>query len=130
MAADKIDHLERTLSRAGTSHRVNLILFLKQEPQEGSEENLGESDQVPDHHPAKRKCKHSLATDVIKKEIAEYYRGRRVGPRILSYVQYISDRKPRRSLSALPRFGPAEKTANTSPAACSLLERLLHQDPR
>ena len=74
MAADKIDHLECTLSRAGTSHRVNLILFLKQEPQEGSEENLGDSDQVPDHHSAKRKCKRSLAADVIKKEIAEYYR--------------------------------------------------------
>ena len=32
MVADNIDNLECTLSGAGTSHRVNSILVLKQEP--------------------------------------------------------------------------------------------------
>ena len=92
MVADNIDNLECTLSGAGTSHRVNSILVLKQEPQDGLEENLEDSDEVPDHPPAKRKCKRSLAADVISKEIPDYYGGRRVGPGILSYVQYLGIR--------------------------------------
>ena len=62
-------YLECTLSGAGTSHRVNSILetVLKPEPQDGLEENLGDSDEVPDHPPAKLKCKCSLAADVISK---------------------------------------------------------------
>ena len=89
MVADNIDNLECTLSGAGTSHRVNSILVLKQEPQDRLEENLEDSDEVPDHRPAKRKCKRSLAADVISKEIPDYYGGRRVGPGIPSYVQYL-----------------------------------------
>ena len=89
MVADNIDNLECTLSGAGTSHRVNSILVLKQEPQDGLEENLEDSNEVSDHPPAKRKCKRSLAADVISKEIPDYHRGRRVGPGNLSYVQYL-----------------------------------------
>ena len=44
---------------------------------------------MPEEPPAKRKCKRSLAGDVVNKEIPEYYRGRRVGPGVLPYVQYL-----------------------------------------
>ena len=81
MVADNIDNLECTISGAGTSHRVNSILVLKQEHREGAEDNSG--GEVPEEPPAKRKCKRSLLGDVVNKEIPEYYRGRRVGPGIL-----------------------------------------------
>ena len=41
MVADNIDNLECTISGAGTSHRVNSILVLKQEHREGAEDNSG-----------------------------------------------------------------------------------------
>ena len=89
IVADNIDNLECTMSGAGTSHRVNSILVLKQEHQEGAEDNSG--GEGPEEPPAKRKCKRSLAGDVVNKEIPEYYRGRRVDPRFLSYVQYLGN---------------------------------------
>jgi hypothetical protein len=49
MVADNIDNLECTMSGAGTSHRVNPILVMKQQPQETFEENLeGDGEQ---YHP-------------------------------------------------------------------------------
>ena len=89
MVADNIDNLECSTSGTGTSHRVNSILVLKQEHREGAEDNSG--GEVPEEPPAKRKCKRSLAGDVVNKEIPEYYRGRRVGPGVLSYVQYLGN---------------------------------------
>ena len=54
MVADNIDNLECTISGAGTSHRVNSILVLKQEHREGTEDNSG--GEMPEEPPAKRKC--------------------------------------------------------------------------
>ena len=68
---------------------MNSILVLKQETQDGLEGNFVDRDELPDHPPPKRKCKRCLAADVISKEIPDYCGGRRVGPGILSYVQYL-----------------------------------------
>ena len=87
MVADNIDKLECTISEAGTSHRMNSILVLKQEHREGAEDNSG--GEVPEEPPAKRKYKRSLVGDVVNKETPKYYKGRRVGPGVLPYVQYL-----------------------------------------
>ena len=68
---------------------MNSTLVLKQEHREGAEDiSAGE---VPEEPPAKRKCKHCLAGYVVNKEILVYYRGRRVGPGVLPYVQYLGN---------------------------------------
>ena len=79
MVADNIDNLECTLSGAGTSHRVNSILILKRQPPETLEKNLDKED-VHYNPPVKRKCKQSLSADVVTREIADYYGGKRIGP--------------------------------------------------
>lgn len=71
MVADNIDNLECTISGAGTSHRVDSILVVKQQSQETLEKNLdGDGEQY--HPPEKRKCKRSLSADVVTREISDY----------------------------------------------------------
>ena len=134
MVADSIDNLECAISGAGTYHRVNSILVLKQEHREGAEDDSG--GEVPEEPPAKRKCERSLAGDVVNKETPEYYRGRRVGPGVLPEVQYVGHSSDvqygnnKDASHALPRLDRTEKTAHSPIAACSWLDRLLHQGPR
>ena len=90
MLVENIDNLECTISGAGTSHRVNSILVLKQEHREGAKDNSG--GEVPEEPPAKRKCKRSLAGDVVNKGSLSTIRvGGPVGPVVLSYVQYLGN---------------------------------------
>ena len=88
MVADNIDNLECTMGGAGTSHRVNSILILKRQPRETLEKNLDEED-VHYNPPVKRKCKRSLSTDVVVREIPDYYGGNRIGPGVLQHVKYL-----------------------------------------
>ena len=105
MVADNIDNLECTASGAGTSHRVNSILVLKKMvrknwPEQDENENGDWTEYlVPDNPPAKRKCRRALSAEVVMKDIPEYYRGRRVGPGVLSNVEYLGVSSSYASLS-------------------------------
>ena len=128
MVADSIGNLECTISGAGTSHRVNSILVLKQEHRERSKDNCG--GEMPEEPPAKRKCKRFLVGDEVNKEIPEYYRGRRVAVRAVPWSQFVIHGNNKDAPHALPRLDRTEKTAHSPTAACSWLDRLLHQGPR
>ena len=83
--ADNIDNLENTLCGSGTSHRVNSILVTKGKPTE--------TDDVADEaqeRPAKRKCRRSLPTDLVAREVPDYYGGKRMGPGELTYVKHLT----------------------------------------
>ena len=89
MIAENIDNLECTVTGAGTSHRVNSILVLKQKVKEVEatiENAVDEREGLP---PAKWKCRRALSTDVVVKVIPDYYCCRRVGPGLLSHIQYL-----------------------------------------
>ena len=87
MIADNIDNLECTLSGTGTSHRVNSILVLnKKEEHNQLSEDVGNEVCEP---PLKKKCKRSLPSDIVIREIPEYYGEKRVGPGELPYVQNL-----------------------------------------
>ena len=87
MIADNIDNLECTLSATGTSHRVNSILVLnKKEEQNQQPEDVENEVCEP---PLKKKCKRSLPSDIVIREIPEYYGGKRVGPGELPYVRNL-----------------------------------------
>ena len=86
MIADNIDNLESTLSGSGTSHRVNSILVIKGKPTETAEVSEESSER-----PAKRKCRRSLPTDIVAREIPDYYRGKRMGPGVLNHMKDINN---------------------------------------
>ena len=76
------------MSGAGTSHWVNSILILKRQPQETLEKNLDKED-VHYNPSVKRKCKRSLSADVVTREIADYYGGKRICPGVFSHEQNL-----------------------------------------
>ena len=86
MIADNIDNLESTLGGSGTSHRVNSILVIKGKPTETAEVSEESSER-----PAKRKCRRSLPTDIVVREIPHYYRGKRMGPGVLNHMKDINN---------------------------------------
>ena len=57
LIADNIDNLECTISGSGTSHR------------EDNGDNVQDKDYEP---PSKKKCKRSLPSDTVTREISEY----------------------------------------------------------
>ena len=83
--ADYIDDLECTLSVSGTSHRVNSILVMERN-QEQSEDESEDEEYAP---PTKRKCKRSLLSTVVIRDVPEYYGGKRAGPGELPHVQNL-----------------------------------------
>ena len=85
MIADNIDNLECTISGSGTSQRVNSILVLEK-MQEDNGDNVQDKDFEP---PSKKKCKRSLPSDTVTREIPEYYGGKRVGQGELPHVQNL-----------------------------------------
>lgn len=91
MVADNIDNLECTVTGAGTSHRVNSILVLKRKAEdiEDEVEGIEEPQQLPGNHVAKRKCRRALSSDIVTREIPDYYGGTRCGPGVLSHIQYL-----------------------------------------
>ena len=64
MIADNTDNLESTLSGSGTSHRVNSVLVIIGKPAE-TDDVADEAQEIP----AKRKCRRSLPTDFVAREI-------------------------------------------------------------
>ena len=84
MIAGNIDNLERTLSRSGTSHRVNFILLMKGKPIETDDV----ADEAAQERPSKRKCRQSLPTDFVAREIP--YGGKRMRPGELTYVKDLT----------------------------------------
>lgn len=90
MVADNIDIMECTLTGSGTSHRVNSILITETKKQGENRNSANESDDEEDYVPvSKKKCKRSLPTTVVVREIPEYYGGKRVGPGHLQHVTTI-----------------------------------------
>ena len=87
MIADNIDNLENTLTGSGTSHRVNSILVMKRKYSEKTAD-----DEFNAERPQKRICRRSLPTDIVTKDLPEYYGGKRVGPGVLSFVQNLEIR--------------------------------------
>ena len=82
MIVNNIDNLECTLTGIGTSHCVNSILvFLSL-----LSEAVGNEVSQP---PLKKKCKRSLPSDIVIREIPEYHGRKRVGPGELPYVQNL-----------------------------------------
>ena len=90
MIADNIDSLECTLSRSGTSHRVNSILVMQRKPGLDGEQSGEALDEACTYTPpTKKKCKRSLPSDVVTRVIPEYYGGKRIGPGELSHIQSL-----------------------------------------
>ena len=85
MIADNIDNLKRTLIGSGTSHRVNSILVIKGKPTETD----GVADEAQER-PAKRKCRRSLPTDFLARQIPDHYGWKCMGPGELSYVKDLT----------------------------------------
>ena len=83
MIADNIDNLESTITGFGTSHRVNSILVTKK-----VEDNAEESEIT---RPTKRKCLRSLPDDRLRKDLPDYYAGKRTGPGALKWIQNLDE---------------------------------------
>ena len=81
MIADNIDNLENTLTGSGTSHRVNSILVMNRKYSEKTAD-----DEFNAERPQKRICRRSLPTDIVTKDLPEYYGGKRVGPGVLPEI--------------------------------------------
>ena len=88
MITDNIDNLECTISGSGTSHRVNSI-FVLEKKQKDNGDNAEDKDYEP---PSKKKCKRSLPSDTVTREIPEYYGTKRVGPGEQAHVQNLGMR--------------------------------------
>lgn len=78
MNADNIDNLECTLRGTGSSHRANSILVLKKKEEQNQQPEDVENEAC--EPPLKKKCKRSLPSDIVIREIPEYCGGKRVGP--------------------------------------------------
>ena len=85
MIADNIDSLETTLSASGTSHQVNSTLIIK-----GKSTETDDVANEVQERPSKRKCRLSLPTDLVAREILDYYGGKRMGPGELAYVKDLT----------------------------------------
>ena len=83
MIADNIDNMESTITGFGTSNRVNSILVTKK-----VEEN---ADEIEVTRPNKRKCLRSLPDDRLRKDLPDYYAGKRTGPGALKWIQNLDE---------------------------------------
>ena len=92
MIADNIDNLESSLGGSGTSYEVNSILVIKGKSTE-TDDLAGEAQE----RPAKRKCRLSLPTDLVAREIPDYYGGKHMGPGELTYVKDLTIASSRES---------------------------------
>eukprot|EP00794_Sanderia_malayensis_P002198 gene2198-2503_t len=81
--ADNIENLESTIAGFGTSHRVNSILVTKK-----VEDNADETEIT---RPNKRKCLHTLPDDKLRKDLPDYYAGRRTGPGAPKWIQNLAE---------------------------------------